>query len=85
MSKLNFWHFFVFLFIYNSIMTFVIINKKKYTIKKNENENESFINFSKNKIGKISNKDKEVLNNHLALTKQNKANKSIIQPIVKIA
>lgn len=34
-------------------MTFVIINKKKYTIKKNENENESFINFSKNKIGKI--------------------------------
>jgi len=34
-------------------MTFVIINKKKYTIKKNENESESFINFSKNKIGKI--------------------------------
>ena len=32
-------------------MTFVIINKKKYTIKKNEYD--SFINFSKNKIGKI--------------------------------
>jgi hypothetical protein len=31
MSKLSFWHFFV-SFIYN--MTFVIINKKKYTIKK---------------------------------------------------
>jgi len=33
-------------------MTFVIINKKKYTIKK-INIFDSFINFSKNKIGKI--------------------------------